>query len=250
MAEANVRDQLRPVTLEKVQPEPLEPVGDVIIGKVDPKTLSREEFEKSSELLFHGAESVFSFQRKIISGPNSQTVGEGFYTTDDKKNAELYSNIRKDFKGDLVVLSLLPYDARMLDSRAKGNPLLNAPVPVSFAREFLFHIRSLVKAKFPDIETIKNDRTGEYMNLIDIKDNLEKQIRENSDNIELRSMLSASGQAGSSENGAPYFTEFMLGKGYDGLIYNEGGDHPDQKHTTSYVFYNLEKIGTYETWHH
>jgi hypothetical protein len=41
----------------------------------------------------------------------------------------------------------------------------------------------------------------------------------------------------------------MLSQNYDGIVYNEGGDHPDQEHTTSYVFYNPEKIGTYETWH-
>ena len=59
-----VQDQLKPVS-EDTRKEVLEP-EDVVIGKVDPRTLSREEFERSSELLFHGAESDFIFQRKII----------------------------------------------------------------------------------------------------------------------------------------------------------------------------------------
>ncbi len=45
------------------------------------------------------------------------------------------------------------------------------------------------------------------------------------------------------------FSEFMLAKGFDGLVYNEGGEGKYGKGGTTYVFYNLKKIGTYESWH-
>ena len=45
------------------------------------------------------------------------------------------------------------------------------------------------------------------------------------------------------------FSDFMLEEGYDGLVYNEGGEGTQGKGGTSYVFYNLKKIGTYESWH-
>lgn len=226
------------------------PIGDRIIGTVDPRTLSREEFEKSPDLLFHGAKEGFEFQRKIISGPNSQTVGQGFYTTDDRNNAELYSKIRNSFRGETVVISVLPYQARVLDLRAKSDPRINAPVPLELAVEYRDFIVALIKKQFPDEfpgSSIDYRRTFAYRNLAEHRSNLNKLIFSGKP-IDLRVMLSLLGEAKHSEYGGAFFTEFMQGKGYDGLVYNEGGDHPNQKHTTSYVFYNLEKIGTFETW--
>ena len=40
----------------------------------------------------------------------------------------------------------------------------------------------------------------------------------------------------------------MQKEGYDGIIYIEGGDIPEQKNPTTYVFYDLEKVGTFESW--
>lgn len=47
------------------------------------------------------------------------------------------------------------------------------------------------------------------------------------------------------------FTQFMIEIGYDGLVFNEGGETGFQKPVSgpSYVFYNLKKIGPYEYWH-
>ena len=44
------------------------------------------------------------------------------------------------------------------------------------------------------------------------------------------------------------FSDFMREEGYDGLVYNEGGEGHQAKGGTSYVFYNLDTIGTYESW--
>ena len=40
----------------------------------------------------------------------------------------------------------------------------------------------------------------------------------------------------------------MLDEDFDGLIYNEKGDRLDQEQAATYVFYNLDKIGTYGVW--
>lgn len=240
--------------IKEVDKKQLEPVGDVIIGKVNPQTLSQEEFQKSEELLFHGAESTFSFQRKIIAGSNSQTIGEGFYTTNERKNAELYSKIRRGFKGEPIITEVLPYQAKMLDLRAKENRLLNAFVPQDLAQGYLQYVKQLYSEKFPegytpDLTTrpLPAEAT-DYMNLSKYRSKLFELFREGK-RVELRKLLSLTGESSISEYGGKFFTDYMLGKGYDGLIYNEGGDHPEQKHTTTYVFYNLEKIGTFETWH-
>lgn len=41
----------------------IEPIGDVILGEIDPRNLTREEFEKSPDLLFHGAKEYFNFSQ-------------------------------------------------------------------------------------------------------------------------------------------------------------------------------------------
>jgi len=255
MPEVSGDDQLRPTPKDIINTEVQEPIGDVIIGKIDPRTLSREEFERSPELLFHGAEKDFVFKRTLILGPNSETIGRGFYTTDDKKNAEFYSRVRKNFKGDPVVLSVLPYQARMLDLRTKGNKLCNAPVSYDFAKEYLDFISASFDGKYPSdyIPDFKLPLSAEaigFMALNSYRNELRDFIQKHKgQSLELRSLISGRGNQSLSEKGSSYFTQFMLDKGYDGLICNEGGDHPDQKHTTSLVFYNLEKIGVYETWH-
>lgn len=104
-----------------------------------------------------------------------------------------------------------------------------------------------------DSEVLK-DRT-KRIKMIMYRSNLGKYLskllgylRENSQ-IGLRQMLSLTGEASNSEFAAELFPKFILGKGYDGLISIEGGDDTRQKNPTSFVFFNLTKIGTYESWH-
>lgn len=61
-------------------------------------------------------------------------------------------------------------------------------------------------------------------------------------------MLSVEGDPKESKYASKIFSDFMLTEGYDGIIYIEGGDHPEHKAPVSFVFYNLDKIGTYDTW--
>ena len=67
--------------------------------------------------------------------------------------------------------------------------------------------------------------------------------------VDLREMLSANGDGNISEFGSKLFRKFMLDSGYNGIIYIEGGDHPDQPYSPSHVFFNLQNLGDYTTWH-
>lgn len=227
-----------------------EPIGERILGSKDPRLLTPEEFNSSPDLLFHGALSPFEFQRKIILGPNSQTIGAGFYVTDDRENAELYSKTRKKFQGEPYVMVVLPYHAKVLDMRTKSNSKMNAPVTAQFLIEYRDFIARQIQIEFPEGWTNptpgkKNDR---YRNLTDSRSTLNRFLYFNKGPISLREMISYNGNPRASEALAGDFTRFMIQKGYDGLVYNEGGDTFGQE-TTSYVFYNLEKIGTFDTWH-
>ncbi len=44
------------------------------------------------------------------------------------------------------------------------------------------------------------------------------------------------------------FQKFMVSKGYDGMIYREGGEGKDKEPLTSYVFYNPRVVDTWEGW--
>jgi hypothetical protein len=128
----------------------LVPIGDRILGVNDPRKMSRQEFDSSPDLLFHGAVGPFVFERKIISGPNSQTVGVGFYATDDRENASLYSKIRKNFQGEPDVVKMLPYQARVLDLRSQDNPQVNTPVTQEFITKYRDYVIAQLQSRFPD----------------------------------------------------------------------------------------------------
>lgn len=92
----------------------LVPIGDVILGWVDPRTLSPDEFERSLDLLFHGtADPAFAFSQefdyKSFVRPVSATIGEGFYLTDNRREAKIYSQVRQGSStAPPVVITFLP----------------------------------------------------------------------------------------------------------------------------------------------
>lgn len=255
----DLQQSVKPVLLKEDR-SVLQPIGDRTLGSVDPRTLSEEEFGRSSDLLFHGAEEDFTLSEdtdyQTFTGPYSATVGNGFYTTDDRGNAKTYSLLRRGQDEKPIVLSVLPYQAKVLDLRAATDPRVNAPVPADFSSEYTDYINKLYASKFPEgytpdisIRPVPTE-ISLYFSLNEYRSTLRRLLRESKEGklIELRQMLSLKGETADSEYAGGFFTQFMLGKGYDGLVYNEGGDHPDQKNTTSYVFYNLKKVGTFDMW--
>lgn len=250
-----------------------EPIGEVILGLVDPKMLNREQFNQSPDILFHGAGSDFIFSRNFVyehfDNPGSHTIGAGFYTTDRRIEAEKYSKARRRRGEKTNVLELLPYKARMLDLRTKDNSKINAHVPPDFFQKYVKFIDQEFKAQWAnynpqeDVNFINtcardgdfveerakrvkklnsNQRDERYKSIL-------KNLKQGEEPIYLRQMLSLEGSRRYSEYAAHTFSKFMKQDGFDGIIYIEGGDIKEQQNPVSFVFFNLDKIGTYDTWH-
>lgn len=199
--------------------------------------------------------------------PHSATIGKGFYAT-DRENAKLYSTAWG--QEEPIVITILPYKAKMLDLRRKTNLKVNGVFPTNLFSDYLKFCQDRFNSKFQeynpnqDVEfinshSLEDDSVGEervkrvqkvysYEYFRQYLWNLEK-LGKNQKPIELRRMLSLMDTGHASEYAGGMFAQFMMQQGYDGLIYFEGGDHPDQKQPLSYVFYDPEVIGTYETWH-
>jgi len=237
----------------------IEAVGVRVIGESDPKKMTREEFKQSPDLLFHGTPRPMNFspefdyrsQEYLADNDGSTTLGFGFYTIDDKTEATNYSTVRQNrADAQSIIVSILPYEARLLDLRKKNDLSQNAPITREFALKWQDRFLYYLKTRPP--------RKG---NIGAIFDSLEKEYAQHINSvltlneIDLRVLLGTapSKQIKSMNLPSPpwtmLFSDFMLEEGYDGLIYNEGGEGIKRNGGTSYVFYNLKKIGTYESWH-
>lgn len=229
------------------------PIGERTIGTADPKTLSEESFNQSSELLYHAAAKPFAFSQDVdyttFIGPYSATVGSGLYTTDDLAAVQKYIEVRKISQGaEPVLMRFHPYEARIYDMRAQGNESINAPVPRSIFEDYRQFVINYYKSKFPNgAPAYGTPNWNLHDSLREHKSYLNQLFFGEPKDIDLREMLSSNGQPGDSEKGALTFTQYMLDKGYDGLVYNEGGDGWTES-APSYVFYNPKKVGTFETW--
>lgn len=244
----------------ETQKPKLEATGIRILGDVDPRTLSKEAFEASPDLLFHGASKPFNYSPKYdYSSPEyftdadgSQTIGEGFYTTDGLDVAENYSRVRQNKDdSDAVVLALLPYQARILDLRASNDNSRNAPIPndifekwFQFYKAYYFNQEARQNQPW-DIANIERDY---FQFLVRAKKLVEDEP------IDLRVMLDTSPHpklGGHNNPHPPYvklFANFMRQEEIDGIVYIEGGEGANAKSHPSYIFYNLEKVGTHDSW--
>ncbi len=238
-----------------------EPRAEVLLGSVDPKSLTREQFLHSPDLLYHGTgkEFVFDPTWDIFVDDvkkNRPTVGAGFYTTDNPKEAKMYSRARvPDTNKPSVVVAVLPYQAKMFDFRAISDIRTNGHVPAAMIKEYAEYYQEWLNSHAEDnskdepnlVERIRHDI---MLTLYNYYSQTLKRIVALNSPFELRAMLGTTGKVGEVIIPvANIFTTFMLSKGYDGIIYIEGGDNPGQNNPTSFVFYNLSKIGSYESWH-
>ncbi len=227
------------------------PIGERIMGQIDPRELSKEQFEASPEILFHGAiENIsfrqdFEYEKESANLPGGATVGMGLYTTDNLQDAERYSLIRKNNTGKPFVEKILPYQARMLDLRSSKDILINALVSPEFSRDWLNFIKKHIEessSKNSDKKTSTEIMADQA--LIDHRSHLFEIFRKNPTlQFDLRELLGNNG-----ESISHIFSRFMKKCGYDGLIYIEGGESTEARNTPSFVFYNLSKVGTYESW--
>lgn len=242
--------------LKKV--EKLNPIGDRILGLEDPKSLTKEEFYRSPDLLYHGAIGPFNFDPNFdYESPTycdntdgSQTLGAGFYTTPLLQCAENYSCARQGggVKRRPFVIGVLPYKARVLDLRARGNREENAPVQKEFFEQWKEFYAKWLREINTDQPQYLRDMIEKYRQYLERLSSCQ--------GFNLREMLETAPYPKACSRNLPSppwaaaFSRFMIGLGYDGLVSVERGEGEWRNVSSpSYVFYNLSKVGTYESWH-
>jgi hypothetical protein len=231
------------------------PYGKRIIGIEDPQKLTREEFNKSKELLFHGSIEPFAYSPRFAYDENfcstydgSMTLGSGIYTTPDRNQAENYSLVRQQTEGSLPYIAVfLPNKAVMLDLREKNSLAKNAPIPKElfekWRERYVRFYKDQDRSKLPWYE---NRFETEYLAHLDKLAQFP--------NIDLRVMLWTGSDSRIKDGfypGPPWvdlFSQFMKDEGYDGVIYREGGEGEKGKDSPTFCFFNLEKINTFEGW--
>lgn len=219
-----------------------------VMGSVDPRRLSREEFE-SQATLFHGARNQ-SFRVRSDYGyegedfANDATLGTGLYTTADQELAENYARTRPNG----TLWKLMPYQARMLNLTSTENPVNLSFPPELFDEWVEFSRPKILQAvKSPEPGSVGSLRQELLLRMLDSMNGvLTNQNPERF--IDLRNDVLGTGK--------PVFSpvdglwkQFCFQKGWDGLIFVEGGDHElTRKNDRSHVFYSTQVIGTYEDW--
>lgn len=248
-----------------------EPIGMRMIGAVDPRRLSHQEFQNAPDRLYHASRKAFELDPYLdysetknyadtTLGGGGLTLGAGLYTAQDRALVEDYLLVRSDGRG--VIDTLLPYRANMLDLRDKQYPDLNGDVPKPLVDEWTELIRAKLNRIYQrqteqkaatGMEKLMIKRWERYMaRLVKIQD-LGK-------TYELRTIL-ATGDTDEARAELPeitatvappwitLWTKFMLHKGIDGIFYHEGGEGKNVEQGVTVVFYNPEKVGTYSSWH-
>lgn len=228
-------------------------IGEVIIGHTDPSVLTQEQFNSHPNLLYHGAKRNFVYSHKgeydINKVIGTTDYGAGFYTTDDPKQAENYSNARG--AQSLTVYSFLPQNARMLDVRNKDNPNENGVLPKEFVEKWLSYLNKIISDPTflsDDLDWIRNDLIKNTQD--DFLDRVKKYMDEQGEILIRTDVGGSEGIFDEDGNGLidSAFRNFMLGEGYDGMIYREAGEGEKAEDLTGYVFYNPSVIDTFEGW--
>ena len=265
---------------ERTEPKS-EIIGVTILGSIDPRGLTRQEFQSLPEKVYHGHrkadglgyEPGYDYEGDSFVLKDSQSgasLGQGLYTTDDLIQAQKYSVMRITNSSEenneipAIIDTLVPYQARMLDLRLKDKKEENGSFPKQIAESWIKYYQSFMEymedeltkpvggdpSKIPDAWKVfhRMGTLDQYRRLLD------EVI--SSDNLDLRDLLGTGAKDAFSNSlnqvdhppWMPLFTEFMKKSGFDGVIYNESGDAKHFGVASSYVFYNLNKIGTYESW--
>ena len=244
-------------TGQEIPLEAREAVGERVMGLSDPRKMTREEFEKSNDLLFHGSAAPLEFKKAfdyraegyLRENDGSSTLGFGLYTTDSRPDAEQYSRVRQAGRSaERHVSNILPFEARVLDLRWSADMVRNAPFPRELVEAWQAHFMAYFKTRKPregNLGAILDSSEIQYAQF------LARAVQARA--VDLRVLLETAPdpQLKSRNLPSPYwsflFSDFMLGRGYDGLVYNEGGEGWGAG-SASFVFYNLKKVGTYESW--
>lgn len=264
---------------ERTEPK-VEIVGVRVMGNVDPRGLTRQEFQSLPEKVYHGHGTEggmrydpnydYDSDEFVEVNQSSATLGQGLYATDSLSEAQNYSVMRISRSASenpnipTVIETLVPYQAKMLDLRSKADLNENGLFPREVADSWKSYYLSFMEyleenisqqsgsnsSKIPEVYKYfyKNGLFGRYQELID------EVI--SSGRLDLRNLLGTGSSEGFSNSFSdlgyppwmPLFSEFMKKSGFDGVVYNESGDASHFGRAPSYVFYNLNKVGTYDSW--
>jgi len=245
----------------------LEDIGDlnekesikvVVLGDKDPRLMSKEEFENSSNLLYHGSSKGFKYSSDfdynndeyLKENDASTTLGTGFYTVDNIIAAQSYSKQRQNGieSKEENILPVLPFNARMIDFRKEEDLSKNENVPKEFAlkwREYFNGYLSKRQEREGNIGKMFNQFENDYSKYLD------RVLELKSFSLRVLLMTESSPELRSGSTPSPLwsslFSKFVIDQGYDGIIYNEKVEGSDTT-CASYVFYNTKKIGTYDSW--
>ena len=228
-----------------VENEPGEVARVEILGDVDPRTLTPEEFETQATL-FHGSRNP-EFRVKVGYGLHNDdiiddaTLGTGLYTTSDKQLAQDYAELRENG----VMVKLMPYQARMLNLTSEQE-LINLPFPRELFEEWVHFSHPRIDAMLEDptvIHLVKERLYAIYQKMHEIRTD-PNQNR----SIDLRGDILDTSRAPFTMVDA-IWRDFCASKGWDGIIYVEGGSSgATRKHDRTHIFYNTNTIGTYDDW--
>lgn len=245
--------ELVPSPIEK-QPQP---IGEVILGNIDPRTLSYDEFLNSSDLLYHGSLSPLSVDPTFDyntflknADTNGALYGRGLYTTDNPETAYAYgrgSNLtaRGPESQDVpVVTPLLPFHARMFDFRDKNDPSKNAPVPQEMVQRFT---RKFAESAKKWIEENPTAQGGLWR--LNNKLSTLKEWSETNEPVKLVELVSASKTPSLGGWFPEALHETFAELGYDGAIVPfQASIAGFDVESTAVIFYNLEKVGSFKDW--
>lgn len=250
-----------------------EPVGIRLMGKQDPTQLTRAEFLASEDVVYHAARVSFAFDPFLdytrpnpydkMQGDGGMTLGGGFYTTSDYREALNYSLKRGGDRNQAGrVYALLPYHARVLDLRAKDDLTTNGDVPKELVDEWTTIIQercSQIESALRSKAHSSTDNEYDWDGWHEYRDRLEY-IQRMGKTYDLRTILGTGDSpiayeelpempTGTGPAWIMMWSQFMLRKGIDGIVYHEGSEVERGQLTENIVFYNLTKIGTWESWH-
>lgn len=232
-------------------------IGDVSLGEADPRSLTKEVFDQSPDLLFHGAAKSFIYSPKgefdihDTGGDGSSDYGWGLYTTDNRSQAENYSLVRSNGAvEEPIVYAFMPHRAKMLDVRNATNPDVNGLLPMAFVEKWSSFLKEYISndEHFTHIHPtiLRHLREGTVKEFLTP---VEKGL-ESGELFSIRKDGKHSGIFNYEGNGflSGIFRQFMIAEGYDGMIYREGGEGEHRESLTGYVFYNYEAVDTWEGW--
>ncbi len=226
-------------TIETEKERVLEELPVEVVGDIDPMTLTAEQFEQTA-WLYHAArkgdfsvESQFDYEKsEMVDGA---TLASGLYTTVSNEHANKYASIRPDAK----VFKLMPFQARMLNLTS-SKEVKNVSIPKEIVKDWLDFARKRVLDRAINSNYLVTERLNEVLSLM-------PQL-ETKDFVDLRRDILGT-ETYPFSMVEDIWREFCKKNGWDGIVYVEGGeDSFSKEQDRSYVFYNLEKIGTYQDW--